>query len=97
MYSHGTCLAVLYDRKLRIRQVEKRHFLVLPVSDVWGSDRITASVLQQIQKKWQLRGTMADLKVKMHFKQEQTTAWIPLTKRGARPVDRHVQMGKVNT
>ncbi len=94
MSSHEMCLAVLSDMKLRIRQVEQRHFLVLPVTDVWGSDRTTASFLLQNHQQWQLRSTMGafvqlklaitNLKVKMHFKEDQTMACTPLIKIGAR-------------
>lgn len=54
LYSCGMSLDILSDRKLRITQVEQKHFLDLPASDVWSSDKVSAAVLEQNFQKWQL-------------------------------------------
>lgn len=69
LYSRGMRLAVLSDRKLRIRQVEPT-FLALAFS---GSDRLSASVLQENHAQntaavfIQPQLAIMELKVKMLF------------------------------
>lgn len=44
LYSHGMCLGLLSDGKLRITQVGQGHLSDLSVSHVWSSDRKSAAL-----------------------------------------------------